>query len=763
MDSGSLRHHWRVGALLHLAAIDLVAALRTYAGALTEHRLTINSLNVYPVPDADTGNNLSMTMEAALTALQGSRQTGDLADRFGRAVVLGGRGLSGVIMSQYLKAFCEAVLANNPADAAALATALRVGSVAATASVTTPVEGTILTVANAVARTAAHAAGAGASLAETVAAAQAEGRAALARTPDQLPVLRRAGVVDSGAYGFGLFIEALAHVVNGSTIPSPIPPGPHPATLLEATGGETQGWARHEVLLVLQGTANAAQALREDWAEVGDQIVVSGGGLEWTCHIHTDDPDHAVAVAERHGAVDNVRMTDLSEQIARQRHERAGGVGIAAVASGPGIIRMLEAAGVDRIVGGGQSMNPSTADLLAAVEEVPFAGVVLLTNNPNVGPAALQVQEFTPKRLEVISTWSVLEGLLTLEQVGLQADLATVAREMRRRLASVSSVYLTKAVRDANIERPIHAGDWMAFGPRGLVAVDPSLPAAFGDAARQLVAQGAARLTVLEGSGADRAVTTLLISKLAEEYPRLTVVVREGGQPLHAYVLAAQPEAFSASSAPPGAARALPAGVVLTASYLLGAIPFSQIVARVTVGADLRRIGTGTVSGTGLYRVAGFPPLVVGGILDVAKGAVGPILAGPHRPSLAAAAGAGTVCGHNWSIFLRGAGGRGISPAMGSLLVNGWEGSALLLAGLAVGKAMRATSLGAFCSFIALPAVLGRRRGKIGARAAWAVVVPMLVKRVMGNRPVPPERRLRTWLVRFLFDQDTPRWPGGGP
>jgi glycerol-3-phosphate acyltransferase PlsY len=206
------------------------------------------------------------------------------------------------------------------------------------------------------------------------------------------------------------------------------------------------------------------------------------------------------------------------------------------------------------------------------------------------------------------------------------------------------------------------------------------------------------------------------------------------------------------------------AATVLGVAYLAGSIPFSGMLARVLRGVDLRTTGTGTVSGTGLYRVAGLGPLLAGGLLDVAKGTVGPALAGSDRPGLAAAAGAAAVTGHNWSPFLRGAGGRGISPAMGSLLVNGWPGSVHLLIALAVGKLSKATSLGAFAGFITLPAVMARARGGRGLVAAFGLLGPMLVKRVTGNTPLPrDESRTRLAATRLFFDQDTPAWPWWWP
>jgi len=204
--------------------------------------------------------------------------------------------------------------------------------------------------------------------------------------------------------------------------------------------------------------------------------------------------------------------------------------------------------------------------------------------------------------------------------------------------------------------------------------------------------------------------------------------------------------------------RELPSPAVVAGAYLVGSIPFSGILARRLRGVDLRETGTGTVSGTGLYRVAGVGPLIVGGVLDLAKGCVGPLLAGPRRPALRALAGAAAVVGHDWSIFLGGAGGRGVSTAMGAMLLDAPEGSALLLAGVAAGRAARATSVGTFAAMVTLLPVLSRTRGRRGALIAGALVTPMLLKRVLGNRPPRPPDRLRTSLIRLVFDQDAPPW-----
>jgi glycerol-3-phosphate acyltransferase PlsY len=194
---------------------------------------------------------------------------------------------------------------------------------------------------------------------------------------------------------------------------------------------------------------------------------------------------------------------------------------------------------------------------------------------------------------------------------------------------------------------------------------------------------------------------------------------------------------------------------VLTASYLAGAVPFSNLMAKRRRGVDLRTVGTGTVSGTSLYEVAGFGALALAGICDVAKGAVGPALAGRDRPGLQAAACTAAVAGHNWSPFLRGAGGRGISPAIGALAPVAPAGSAILLGGMTVGRLGGETALGSLAADAVLVPVLARTDGRRGALAATGVVATMLAKRLSGNAPVPPGNRARAYFNRLVFDRDS--------
>lgn len=195
-------------------------------------------------------------------------------------------------------------------------------------------------------------------------------------------------------------------------------------------------------------------------------------------------------------------------------------------------------------------------------------------------------------------------------------------------------------------------------------------------------------------------------------------------------------------------------GVSLTvaAGFVAGSIPFSNVAARRARGVDLREVGTGTVSGTSLYRVAGFVPLAIAGVFDVAKGALGPLLAG-DRPLLAAVAGGAAVAGHNWSPFLRGAGGRGVAPALGALLVNAWPGVIVIAAAMITGRAVHQTGLATFIGVLALVTLLALFDGSAGAVAGGAIALPMLAKRMLGNAP-PTDARVPAYLTRLVLDRD---------
>jgi glycerol-3-phosphate acyltransferase PlsY len=282
-------------------AAALEKVVRLLADRFERHREELNRLNVYPVPDGDTGDNLAALTDAVLERLSGSEH---VAGAVASGALHGGRGSSGVIFGQALRAF----VANIPADAAGLASALTAAAAAARDAVADPVEGTILTVAADAAREAETMASSDGSQSDVARAAAAEGRRSLARTPDLLPAL--GGTLDAGGLGYVLFLDALAEVLTGATRPPVELPATDPLVCRGDTGG-----GRYEVICLLAAGEDEVARLRQQWLSLGDTVVIAGGIRTWRCHVHTDDVDEALAAARRAGAVSEVEITDLAGQV----------------------------------------------------------------------------------------------------------------------------------------------------------------------------------------------------------------------------------------------------------------------------------------------------------------------------------------------------------------------------------------------------------------------------------------------------------------
>ena len=360
----------------------------TFRDALVAHRTTLNLLNVYPVPDGDTGSNMTMTVDSVCSDLEALDPTADMDAVVGAIAhgsLMGARGNSGVILSQVLRGL-SATFSQGTIDGRLLADGMAAASTAAYGAVMTPVEGTILTVVRESAEAAVAAADGGADLLGVAEASRMAGGESLARTPELLPVLAEAGVVDAGGCGFLLLLDAVLTTIDGRPIPEPVEVAA-PLSIDDRPddhGGESGLGTQYEVMYFLDAPDEAVEGFKEAWAALGDSIVVVGGDGVWNCHVHTDDIGGAVEAGIAVGRPYRIRVTDLFDEVREQAEEQAwvresmaadrGDVGepvtcaVVAVANGPGIRDIFRSLGVRRVVLGGQSMNPSTADLLAAVE-----------------------------------------------------------------------------------------------------------------------------------------------------------------------------------------------------------------------------------------------------------------------------------------------------------------------------------------------------------------------------------------------------------
>jgi DAK2 domain fusion protein YloV len=544
--------------LERLTAADVRVAITTFHEALRAHSDAINRLNVYPVPDGDTGTNMSLTVGSVCAELDAA--DGDMAavcKAISHGSLMGARGNSGVILSQVLRGIADVVRDRDGVDADGLARGLEAASSAAYEAVMRPVEGTILTVVRECAEAAAARAAEGGDLAAVLEAAKVRGDESLARTPDLLPVLKEAGVVDAGGTGFLLLLDALLHVVDGRPVPEPrVGEGTVRADaalvhLAESAHGDGVGDLRYEVMYFLEAPDHTIAAFKDVWAGIGDSIVVVGGDGIWNCHIHTDDIGSAVEAALDIGRPRQIRVTDLHEQVEEERWVREAEeiveepphartpvpTAVVAVASGAGVRRIFYSLGVQGIVTGGQSMNPSTAELLEVVERVPAREVVILPNNKNIVPVAEQVDAHTEKAVRVVPTRGIAEGFAALMAYDPEATVDENTKAMIDAAANVVAAEVTRAVRDSTCEvGPIATGDYLGISRDGIKAVEATLGAAAVALLDAVIDDRHEIVTIIEGEGATAGDTRQITEWLTEQRPGAAAEVHHGGQPLYPYL-----------------------------------------------------------------------------------------------------------------------------------------------------------------------------------------------------------------------------------
>jgi len=534
----------------------------------------INALNVYPVPDGDTGTNMSLTLQSVCAELEGTDDLESVCKAISHGSLMGARGNSGVIMSQILRGLADTVrteTAKNTEganDAAIWAEAFSVAATAAYGAVQRPVEGTILTVVREVGEGATAAAEAGADLVGTLEAGQAQGQDALARTPEMLQVLKDAGVVDAGGQGLLLLVDALLHVVDGRPLPEPptdfvrVAQAAPTEPVASADGEKNIADLRYEVMFFLDANDDRIDEFRSAWADIGDSIVVVGGDGLWNCHIHSDDIGGCIEAGIAVGRPHKIRITDLLEELEHMEtlvdpnapldpaDDDSGEASIVVhsteqvrcgaitVGVGEGIRAIFESLGATAMVLGGQTMNPPTELLLHAVDQVAADEVLLLPNNKNIIPVAQQVDAFTDKVVRVVPTRSITEGFASLLEFDPEASADENAQAMTEAAANIVAGEVTQAVRDANSDAgPVTTGDFIGIGPAGITAVAPDVVTATTDLLDALIESDHELVTLIAGTGATEAGTALIQAWLEEHHSDVETEVHNGEQPLYHYYL----------------------------------------------------------------------------------------------------------------------------------------------------------------------------------------------------------------------------------
>ncbi|MEJ7790703.1 MAG: DAK2 domain-containing protein [Gaiellaceae bacterium] len=515
---------------------------------LEASRRRIDDLNVYPVPDGDTGTNLTLTARAIVEALEASsaRDRAAVAKELTRAALMGARGNSGVIFSQILRGAAEVLGEGGPLDARRIRRAFRGASDAAYRAVRRPVEGTMLTVIRELAEEAEDARHARLAPIELFRALVARGEAALARTPDQLAVLREAGVVDAGGAGLLEIVRGISAALSGEPIPETPKEDAHEAGL-DAIHLELSEF-RYCTVFVVEGDNLDAASLEAELDLLGDSLLVVGDDRALKVHLHTDAPGAALGLATAVGTIEGVEIANMHKQT-EEREERLLGVvpdpeltletGVVAVVPGAGNRRLFESYGAARVIEGGQTMNPSTSDILAAIEATPATEVLVLPNNPNVILSAQQAVGLATKPARVIPSRSVQAGLAAM--VRYLPSLSAVENEaaMSEALEQVATGEVTIASRDVELDGvAVHKGAYLGIAEGEAVASSADFEEVAQAVVDRLLSNGQAVLTIL--TGADEPQLEGVLRGIEERHPGVELDVHPGGQPHYPLLLAAE-------------------------------------------------------------------------------------------------------------------------------------------------------------------------------------------------------------------------------
>ena len=531
-----------------LDAKNLASLMYCFRDSLQEHKESLNSLNVYPVPDGDTGSNMAATLNSVVSeieSLEENLELENIIDAISHGSLMGARGNSGVIISQILRGFVSKIknASRKTIDANLFSEALSEAASAAYEAVGNPVEGTILTVVRETAEAAEKAVSEKLSLLPLAEIAREAAKRSLDSTPELLPVLARAGVVDAGGSGFLLMLDSLLHIIDDRPMPEPeVVTASVDSLILDVHDETSNSGTRYEVMYFLDAPDDLIPDFKKAWSEIGDSIVVVGGENIWNCHVHTNNIGAAVEAGISIGKPYEIRVTDLFEEIAGNYHDHdiadPVGCSVIAVANGDGIGEIFRSLGATRIVNGGQSMNPSTADLLEAAEATASEHVIILPNNSNIVAVAEQVDSQTSKTVCVVGTHTVTEGFASLLGYDPEATSDKNQTGMLQASQMVESGEITTAVRNSTSEiGEIKKGNFLGLQKGKVTVVAETIVEATNNLLKEMISDEHEIVTLVSGEDSIKKETDEIVAWVNAEYEELEVEVHEGGQPLYPYYI----------------------------------------------------------------------------------------------------------------------------------------------------------------------------------------------------------------------------------
>ena len=526
------------------------------AASIEIHKQDLNELNVFPVPDGDTGTNMSMTIHSAAVDLRGTEDPALYAASkvAASAMLRGARGNSGVILSLLFRGLSKRLKGSDECDGVLWAEALQAGVDAAYKAVMKPAEGTILTVSRLAAAKAMEAAQENNHIEFVQEAAVKEAKAALANTVNQNPVLKKAGVVDAGGKGWLYVLEAMLSALRGEDITAPEETG-ETATKEQADfsdfNTEDIKFSYCTEFIISRENKRDPEELRAFLNELGDSLVLVDDEEIIKVHVHTNDPGAALHEAVNYGSfvtvkVENMRLQhtekvmsekDLAPKIAEP--EKA--IGVVSVCAGDGLADVFLNLGVDQIISGGQTMNPSTQDILEAVNKVPAETVFVLPNNKNIIMAAQQVDALTPKNVVVIASKTVPQGVTAMLNFNPEGTVEENTQTMTEVLGSVETMQITYAARNSDFDGyDIHEGDYLAMDGKGLFGTSKDITVLLKGLAEKVRDEGREFVTIYYGADTKEKHAQKAADLFADICPGADVNLINGGQPVYYYMISAE-------------------------------------------------------------------------------------------------------------------------------------------------------------------------------------------------------------------------------
>jgi DAK2 domain fusion protein YloV len=541
-------------SLQYINGKDLVRSVKAGCIKLEHNREKVNLLNVFPVPDGDTGTNMYLTLLAAVKEGEKNmdQPLGKVAKAMSSGSLMGARGNSGVILSQIFRGIAKVLEGKEESDALLFAQALKSGSDTAYKAVMKPVEGTILTVIREISRACEMEAKKNNDLTASLLAGINAGYITLEKTPSMLPVLKEAGVVDSGGQGLLYFLEGMMEIIAGE----------YEIKLQEyrdkAASAEIPR-EKEEVSLEFQyctemlvkGTNIDVDRLREQLSTLGDSMLVVGEEEIVKVHIHSNHPGKILETCLQWGNLSDIKINNMLEEVHEQmlnweeaepRNAKAvKKIGLVAVGGGKGIIEILKSLGVDIVVEGGQTMNPSTEELLNASQEIDAEAVIILPNNSNVIMAAEQAAQLSERRIEVVKTKSVMQAVTALIAFDPEGELNEIAEAMREEIQNVNYGEITYAVRDSSVNGfKIQNGDVLGIVAGEITVVCQNNGEAVIQLLERMVKDDTELITLFYGGDVTEEEAIIITAKVQETYEDVEVELHYGGQPHYSFLLSAE-------------------------------------------------------------------------------------------------------------------------------------------------------------------------------------------------------------------------------